>query len=75
MSNINALIQAEKYMAINSFFFQKMFNDLCYVCTELLSYGMRILNPSIQITTDGALTTKATCSELHRDLVSNANAS
>lgn len=44
---------------------------MSYVCTELLSYGMRILNPSIRTTTDGASTTKATCSDLHTDPVSN----
>ena len=49
------------------------FNDLCGVCTELLSYGTRILNPSIRITTDGASTTKATCSELHQNPVSNCS--
>lgn len=45
-------------------------NDLCYVSTELQSYGMKILNPLIQITIEGALTTEVTCSELHQNHVS-----
>lgn len=40
-----------------------------FLYEELLSYGMRTLSPSIQTTTEGALTTKDTCSELRLETV------